>query len=56
MSELEEMKKEITYLRNSHHVLIKSLQDNNNGLIEMNILIRGLIHTIVEQGKNNIDE
>lgn len=43
MSDIEDMKKEFKFLLNSHHELIKAMKKNNDGLMEMNILMRGLI-------------
>lgn len=56
MSEITEMKEEIKYLLNSHHVLIKALQDNNKGLMEMNILLRGLMSLLAENKVNQDNE
>lgn len=37
------LEEEIRYLLNSHHELIKAIQRSNEGLMEMNLLLRGLI-------------
>ncbi len=46
MKEPPEIQKEINYLLNSHHELIIALKKNNDGLQEMNLLMRDLIQAI----------
>ena len=43
---LLKMQKEINYLLNSHQELIIALKRNNDGLQEMNLLMRDLIQAI----------
>ncbi len=51
--QLTEIKKSISFLLNSHEELIKAMQINNKGLMEMNILIRGLMSLLAENKVNS---
>jgi len=50
------LQEEMKYLLNSHHELIKVMKRNNDGLQEMNILLRGLISYLKEIVEKNENE
>ncbi len=54
MKSLEDLEKNVKYLLNSHHEMILAMKKNNDGLMEMNIFLRGLISYLNETiGRKN---